>query len=202
MKKLGLILGIALISLAAISCGSSKKATKQDAPAQQPAPVVQNQPAGLPCPDCVATKTNFKYLAQTVAESEYDIQSARIFAEQNARDGLQAMIESVVTRSVDQFTQQHRDGNNVKNIAKGTIQSIGVIKGKIKNTPVTCWDAQPSKLTPGKIAVYVCVEYNAEEVYEQVVETMGADSELKIDFKQEQYKNDFYKALEEYSNNQ
>lgn len=193
MKKITLFLGIALISLAAMSCGSSKEA------AQAPAP--QNQPASLPCPDCTATKGNFKYLAQTIAESEYDIQTARIFAEQNARDGLQAMIESVVQRSVDQFTQQHRDGDNVKNIAKGTVQSVGVIKGKIKNTPVTCWDAQPSKLTPGKIAVYVCVEYNAEEVLNTVVNTMSADTELKIDFKQEQYKNDFYKALEEYSNN-
>ena len=190
MKKINLFLGIALISLVFASCGSSKEAA---------AP--QNQPASMPCPNCTATKGDFKYLAQTIAESEYDIQSARIFAEQNARDGLQAMIESVVQRSVDQFTQQHRDGTDVKNIAKGTIQSVGVIKGKLKNTPVTCWDAQPSKLTPGKIAVYVCVEFSTEEVYKTVVETMSADKELKIDFKQEQYKNDFYKALEEYGNN-
>jgi len=193
MKKINLLLGIALVSLFVVSCGSSKEA------AQQPQP--QTQPASMPCPNCTATSTSFKYLAQGVAESEYDIQSARIFAEQNARDGLQAMIESVVQRSVDQFTQEHRDGTNVKNIAKGTIQSIGVIKGKIKNTPVTCWDAKPSTLTPGKISVYVCVEYSGEEVLNTVVETMSADTELKIDFKQEQYKNDFYKALEEYSNN-
>lgn len=193
MKKVRLFLGIAMVALFAMSCGSSKETT------QAPAP--QNQPTALPCPNCTSTKTTFKYLAQTVAESEYDIQSARIFAEQNARDGIQAQIESVVQRSVDQFTQQHRDGENVKNIAKGTIQSVGVVKGKIKNTPVTCWDAQPSKLTPGKITVYVCIEYNAEDVLNTVVETMSADTELKIDFKQEQYKNDFYKALEEYSNN-
>ena len=190
MRKINLFLGIALLSLVVMSCGSSKEVA-------QP----QNQPASMPCPNCTATKGDFKYLAQTIAESEYDIQSARIFAEQNARDGLQAMIESVVQRSVDQFTQQHRDGTDVKNIAKGTIQSVGVIKGKLKNTPVTCWDAQPSKLTPGKIAVYVCVEFSTDEVYNTVVETMSADKELKIDFKQEQYKNDFYKALEEYSNN-
>ena len=193
MKKISLFLGIALISIAAMSCGSSKKAAQNE-----PAP--QTQPASMPCPNCTATATTFKYLAQAVAESEYDIQSARIFAEQNARDGLQAMIESVVTRSVDQFTQQHRDGQNVQNIAKGTIQSVGVLKGKIKNTPVTCWDAQPSKLTPGKISVYVCVEYSGEDVLNTVVNTMSADTELKIDFKQEQYKNDFYKALEEYGN--
>lgn len=188
MKKINLLLGIALISLLVVSCGSNKQ-------------VAQNQPASMPCPDCTATKTNFKYLAQGIAESEYDIQSARIFAEQNARDGIQAMIESVVQRSVDQFTQQHRDGENVKNIAKGTVQSVGVIKGKLKNTPVTCWDAQPSKLTPGKISVYVCIEYSGEDVLNTVVETMSADTELKIDFRQEQYKNDFYKALEEYDNN-
>ena len=190
MKKINLFLGIALISLVVMSCGSSKEVA-------QP----QNQPASMPCPDCTAKTGNFKYLGQAVAESEYDIQAARIFAEQSARDGLQAMIESVVQRSVDQFTQQHRDGSDVKNIAKNTIQSIGVVKGKIKNTPVTCWDASPSKLTPGKISVVACVEFSTEEVYKTVVETMSADKELKIDFKQDQYKNDFYKALEEYSNN-
>ena len=191
MKKINLFLGIALVSLLAVSCGSSKETA-------QPAP--QNQPTAMPCPNCTATSTQFKYLAQGLAESEYDIQATRTFTEENARAGLQAMIETAVQRSVDQFTQQHRDGSNVKNIAKGTIQSVNVIKAKIKNTPVTCWDAQPSKLTPGKIAVYVCVEYNAEDVYNTVVETMNADTELKIDFKQEQYKDDFYKALEEFSN--
>lgn len=191
MKKINLFLGIALISLLAVSCGSSKKTA-------QPEP--QNQPSAMPCPNCTATSTHFKYLAQGLAESEYDIQATRTFTEENARAGLQAMIETAVERSVDQFTQEHRDGTNVKNIAKGTIQSVNIIKAKIKNTPVTCWDAQPSKLTPGKIAVYVCVEYNAEDVYNTVVETMSADTELKIDFKQEQYKQDFYKALEDYSN--
>ena len=187
MKKINLFLGIAMISLIVASCGSSKEVAQQ-----------QNQPSSTPCQNCTSSKGNFKYMAQTVAESEYDIQAARIFAEQNARDGIQAQIESVVQRSVDQFTQQHRDDSNVKNIAKGTIQSVGVIKGKLKNTPVTCWDAQPSKLTPGKISVYVCIEYSGEDVYNTVVNTMSADTELKIDFKQEQYKNDFYKALEDY----
>ena len=193
MKKINLFLGIALVSLLAVSCGSSKETAQQ-----QPAP--QTQPSSMPCPNCTASATHFKYLGQGVAESEYDIQATRTFAEENARAGLQAMIETAVQRSVDQFTQQHRDGENVKNIAKGTIQSINVIKAKIKNTPVTCWDAQPSKLSPGKISVYVCVEYNAEDVYNTVVETMSADTELKIDFKQEQYKDDFYKALEEFEN--
>jgi hypothetical protein len=188
MKKINLFLGIALAALL-VSCGSSKEV------AQSP-----NQPASLPCPNCTATSTHFKYLAQGVAESEYDIQATRTFVEENARAGLQAMIETAVQRSVDQFTQQHRDGDNVKNIAKNTIQSINVIKAKIKNTPVTCWDASPSKLSPGKITVVACVEYNAEDVYNTVVETMSADTELKIDFKQEQYKTDFYKALEDFSN--
>ena len=189
MKKVNLFLGIALMSLIVISCGSSKEVVEQKP---------QNQPASMPCPDCVASTGAFKYLAQEVAESEYDIQASRTFAESNARAALQAMIEEVVQRSVDQFTERHRSDANVKNIAKGTIEAINVIKGKIKNTPVTCWDAQPSKLTPGKISIYVCVEFSTEEVYKQVVETMSADTELKIDFKQDQYKKDFYKALEDY----
>lgn len=190
MKKITLFLGIALVTLLAVSCGSSKE-TAQQAPKTQPA---------TPCPNCTSTSTQLKYLAQGVAESEYDIQATRTFVEEDARAGLQAQIETAVQRSVDQFTQQHRDGTNVKNIAKGTIQSINIIKAKIKNTPVTCWDASPSQYTAGKFTVYVCVEYSAADVYNTVVETMSADTELKIDFKQEQYKNDFYKALEEFDN--
>ena len=190
MKKINLFLGIALTALLVISCGSSKET------AQAP----QTQPASVPCPNCTATSTHFKYLAQGVADSEYDIQTVRTLTEENARAGLQAMIETAVKRSVDQFTQQHRDGENVKTIAKNTVQSLNIINAKIKGTPVTCWDARPSTMTPGKISVYVCVEYNAEDIYNTVVETMSADTELKIDFKQEQYKDDFYRALEEYSN--
>ena len=189
MKKINLFLGIALAALL-VSCGSSKET----------APAPQNQPSSMPCPNCTATTTTFRYLAQGVADSEYDVQTVRILTEENARAGLQAMIETHVQRVVSEFTEQHRDGDNVKTVAKNTIKSLSTINAHIKNTPVTCWDARPSTMTPGKISVYACVEYNAEDVYNTVVETMSADTELKIDFKEEQFKDEFYKALEEYKN--
>ncbi|MBP5642920.1 MAG: hypothetical protein J6X10_01620 [Bacteroidales bacterium] len=192
MKKISLLLGIALISLAVVSCGSSKETAQQK-------PVPQNQPKNMPCPDCVATPGGtFKYLGQTVAESEYDVQNARIFAAQSARDELQAMIESVVERAVKSFSQQHRENSESTAIEKRTIQALDVIKAKVKNTPVTCWDAAPSKLTPGKISVYVCVEMDANSVYNEVVETFAADKEIKIDFKEHQFKEEFDKAMEDY----
>ena len=189
MKKINLFLGIALMSLFVMSCGSSKEVA-------QPQP---KQPASVPCPDCIATNGGtFKYLGQSVADNEYDIQDARIFAEQAARDGLQAMVESVVERSVDNFSQKHRSDADVQTIQKSTIKAIDIIKGKIKSTPVTCWDAAPSQLTPGKISVYACVELASQSIYDEVVKAMSADKELRIDFADHQYKEEFNKALEEY----
>jgi len=191
MKKVNLFLGIAFLAFVAMSCGSSKE-TAQPQPARQP--------MNLPCPDCVATAgSTFKYLGQTVAESEYDVQEARIFAAQSARDELQAMIETCVERAVKSFTQQHRENADANTISKRTIQALDIIKAKVKGTPVTCWDASPSTLTPGKISVYVCVEMDANMVYQEVVKTFTQDDELKIDFREHQFKEEFDKAMEDYS---
>ena len=189
MKKFNLFLGIALLALFAMSCGSNKEV------------VAPTQPASTPCPDCVSKAGGvFKYLGQTVAESEYDVQDARIFAAQSARDELQAMIETCVERAVKNFTQQHRENADATTISKRTIQALDVIKAKIKNTPVTCWDAAPSKLTPGKVSVYVCVEMDAESIYKEVVDTFTADQEIKIDFREHQFREEFDRAMGDFDN--
>ena len=194
MKKVSLLLGIAMIALLAVSCGSSKETAPQQ-------PVAQNQPKNLPCPDCVATPGGtFKYLGQTLANSEYDVQNARIYAAQAARDELQAMIETAVERAIKTFSQEHRENVETTAIEKRTMQALDLIKAKVKSTPVTCWDASPSTLTPGKISVYVCVEMDANSVYNDVVETFSADKELKIDFREHQFKEEFDKAMEDFDN--
>lgn len=189
MKRIKLFLGVALLALVAMSCGSNKEVA------------VKNQPASTPCPDCVAKAGGtFKYLGQTVAESEYDVQDARIFAAQAARNELQAMIETCVERAVKNFSQQHRENADVNTINKRTIQALDAIKAKVKNTPVTCWDASPSKLTPGKISVYCCVEMDSKSVYDEVVNTLSADKEIKIDFREHQFKEEFDRAMGDYDN--
>ena len=190
MKKVTLFLGIAFLAFVAMSCGSSKETVQQ-----QPA----RQPMNLPCPDCVATAGGtFKYLGQSVADSEYDVQDARILAAQAARDELQAMIETCVERAVKSFSQKHQENNESTRIAKTTIQALDIIKAKVKGTPVTCWDASPSTLTPGKISVYTCVELDANMVYQEVVNTFTKDTEIKIDFREHQFKEEFDKAMEDY----
>lgn len=192
MKKVTLFLGIAFLAFVAMSCGSSKNTVEP-----QPA----RQPMNLPCPDCVATAGGtFKYLGQSVADSEYDVQDARILAAQAARDELQAMIETCVERAVKSFSQKHQENNESTRIAKTTIQALDIIKAKVKGTPVTCWDAAPSTLTPGKISVYTCVELDANMVYNEVVNTFTKDQEIKIDFREHQFKEEFDKAMEDYGN--
>lgn len=190
MKRISLFLSVALLSIIAMSCGSSK-AVVNNTPA--------SQPVALPCPECTEGDF-FAYLGQSVAESDYDLQDARIFAAQAARDEIQAMVESVVTRSVDNFSQKHRSGTEVQSIAKQTIQSINVIKGKLKGSPVKCWGTTPSTSKEGAQNVWVCVQLPVKTVYDAVVSSMAADETIKIDFAQEQYKDDFYRALEEYKN--
>ncbi|MGN0032238.1 MAG: hypothetical protein ACI358_00400 [Candidatus Limimorpha sp.] len=191
MKRIILFVSVAFVSIIAMSCGSSKTVVNN-------APVTQ--PVSLPCPECTDNEM-FSYLGQAVAESDYDLQDARIFAAQAARDEIQAMVESVVTRSVDNFSQKHRSGTEVQSIAKQTIQSINVIKGKIKGTPIKCWGTTPSNSKQGAQNVWVCVQLSAQTVYDEVVSAMSSDETIKIDFAQEQFKDDFYRALEEYKNN-
>ena len=192
MKKVNLFLGIAFLAFVAMSCGSSKETA-------QPQPV--RQPMNMPCPDCVATAGGtFKYLGQSVADSEYDLQDARIFAAQAARDELQAMIETCVERAVKSFSQKHQENNESTRIAKNTIMAMDIIKAKVKGTPVTCWDKEASTANPGRFIVYTCVELDANMVYQEVVNTFSKDTELKIDFREHQFKEEFDKAMEDYSN--
>lgn len=189
MKKINLLLGIALISLLVVSCGSSKEV------AQTP----QNQPANIPCPECISQSGGvFKYLANDVAKTDMDIQFSRDAAASQARVNLAGMVETFVESVTDNFGKRYREEVDTKTIQSLTQQSKTAVQRAVQNAPITCWGMTP---TDGGKMVWVCVELAPESIYQAMETTFSQDKELRIDFEKEQFKADFNQTLEDFRKN-
>ena len=175
MKKISLLLGVALMTLVMASCGSQKQVA-----------------SNMPCPDCKSTTEVFRYLGQHVASSDRQMQQARSMAANAARAELAAQVSATVKRVVDNYTSEYIAGNEsdfnqrVQDIARTVVNQLLV------GTPVVCEGTMPGS-TPGNIICFACVELTGKSVLEGISSKIGNDEKLRTDFEYEKFK----KVLEE-----
>ncbi|MBR5215207.1 MAG: hypothetical protein IKV80_03165 [Bacteroidales bacterium] len=175
MKKISLLLGVALMTLVMASCGSQKQVA-----------------SNMPCPDCKSTTEVFRYLGQHVASSDRQMQQARSMAANAARAELAAQVSATVKRVVDNYTSEYIAGNEsdfnqrVQDIARTVVNQLLV------GTPVVCEGTMPGS-TPGNTICFACVELTGKSVLEGISSKIGNDEKLRTDFEYEKFK----KVLEE-----
>ena len=175
MKKITLLLGVALMALVMASCGSQKQVA-----------------SNMPCPDCKSTTEVFRYLGQHVASSDRQMQQARSMAANAARAELAAQVSATVKRVVDNYTSEYIAGNEsdfnqrVQDIARTVVNQLLV------GTPVVCEGTMPGS-TPGNTICFACVELTGKSVLEGISSKIGNDEKLRTDFEYEKFK----KVLEE-----
>lgn len=177
MKKITLILGIALMALVMASCGSKKSITTTK---------------NLPCPNCLATTEVFRYLGQHIASSDRQMQQARSMAANTARAELGAQVSATIKRVVDNYTSEYISGadsdfnQRVQDIARTVVNQLLV------GTPVTCEGTMPGS-TPGNTICFACVELTGKSVLDGIATKITDDQKLRTDFEYEKFK----KVLEE-----
>jgi hypothetical protein len=184
MKKISLLLGAALMVLVMASCGTQKQTASND-----------------PCKDCVANSEVYRYLAQDLASSERQIQTARTNAANTARRQLAAMVETSVKNVIETYDSQYVTGATAED--RGRTQNISrtVVNQLVKGTPIVCEKQIPSTTTPGAVMCYVCVELSTKTVVEAVANAITQDEKLRTDYEYEKFKDVFYTEIENYNNN-
>lgn len=175
MKKITLILGVALLVLAMASCGSEKG-------------VMSN----YPCKDCKSTAEVFRYLGQHIASSDRQMQQARSMAANVARAELAAQVSATVKRVVDNYTSEYINGENsdfnqrVQDIARTVVNQLLV------GTPVICEGTMPGS-QQGNTICFACVELTGKSVLDGISNKISGEEKLRTDFEYEKFK----KVLEE-----
>lgn len=177
MKKISLFLGTAIIALAMVSCGSSKKSANK-----------------MPCPDCMSTTEVFRYVGQHVASSDRQMQQARSQAANAARAELAVQAEATMQRVIDNYTSEYveSDGNEFKQRLQDLSRTV--VNQLLKGTPVTCEGTQPGSQKGTKI-VYVCVELTGKSVLDGINNKVSNDAKLRTDYEYEKFKKVFEEEM-------
>ena len=175
MKKITLLLGVALMTLVMASCGSQKKVA-----------------SNLPCPDCQPTTEVFRYLGQHVATGDRQIQQARSMAANAARAELATQVTATVKRVVDNYTSEYISGE--KSDFNQRVQDLArtVVNQLLVGTPIVCEGTMPGS-TAGNTICFACVELTGKSVLDGIANKIGNDEKLRTDFEYEKFK----KVLEE-----
>lgn len=177
MKKITLLLGVALMALVMASCGSKKNMTTTK---------------NLPCPDCISTKDTFRYLGQHVASSDRQVQQARSIAATTARAELATQVTATIKRVVDNYTSEYISGadsdfnQRVQDLARTVVEQLLV------GTPIICEGTMPGS-TAGNTICFACVELTGKTVLDGIANKISDDQKLRTDFEYEKFK----KVLEE-----
>lgn len=175
MKKISLLLGVALMTLVMASCGSQKQVA-----------------SNMPCPDCKSTTDVFRYLGQHVATGDRQMQQARSMAANAARTQLAAQVSATVKSVVDNYTSEYISGENSEFNQRVQDISRTVVNQLLVGTPVICEGTMPGS-TPGNIICFACVELTGKSVLDGIASKIGNDAKLRTDFEYEKFK----KVLEE-----
>lgn len=175
MKKITLLLGVALMTLVMASCGSQKQVA-----------------SNLPCPECQPTTEVFRYLGQHVATGDRQIQQARSMAANAARAELATQVTATVKRVVDNYTSEYISGadsdfnQRVQDLARTVVNQLLV------GTQIICEGTMPGS-TAGNTICFACVELTGKSVLDGIANKIGNDEKLRTDFEYEKFK----KVLEE-----
>ena len=175
MKKITLLLGVALMALVMASCGSQKQVA-----------------SNMPCPDCKSTTDVFRYLGQHVATGDRQMQQARSMAANAARAELATQVSATVKRVVDNYTSEYITGENSEFNQRVQDISRTVVNQLLVGTPITCEGTMPGS-QPGNTICFACVELTGQSVMDAISSKISNDEKLRTDFEYEKFK----KVLEE-----
>lgn len=170
MKKITLLLGVALMTLVMASCGSQKQVA-----------------SNLPCPECQPTTEVFRYLGQHVATGDRQIQQARSMAANAARAELATQVTATVKRVVDNYTSEYISGadsdfnQRVQDLARTVVNQLLV------GTRIVCEGTMPGS-TAGNTICFACVELTGKSVLDGIANKIGNDEKLRTDFEYEKFK--------------
>jgi len=180
------------VSVAAMSCGSSKKAKT---PAQKEAVSRGVKLEAEACEKLSMEKTaDWRASGNGVSPKE---SFAKNIAELNAKARLARQLEEQINSLVRAFNQQHEAGGVQDFSAKATGIDEGYADQLLTNVKTICSNTYVK--ADGSYNVYVCVEMG-EQNLSAIHKKLSADKKLSIDFAEQQFKKEMEKAKEDYRN--
>lgn len=173
---------VLIISMFLINCKSSKEISKVEKSEEVEVPFTSKQ---------YQTNKDF-FRAKQVGESK-DLATAKKIAEQNAKAELAGNIQSVIKSVTDQYTNQRTVGDKVEYENKFEELSRQVVYQDLKEISII--GEKVYKKKDGKYQYWIAIEGSKEMVYNNMIDRIGKDSKLQLDFDKYQFQKIFNEEM-------
>lgn len=211
MKKS--ILFAAFAAMIVCSCGTAKKVNQAPTYSPQPTQVVPGNQAAqdqlnkkeIALNECqLAEMSEENFMRAATAMKSYDLNEAKVMAEEEARTLLATRIQTAVENATKSYNKNVSNNNSLsegrirerinKQFCDETVGGLHIVANKIYALP------------NGAIEYTVCYEMkkNKEDVIKNVLEEISRDKELELRFDQKKFEEemaDEMKAYKEKRNN-
>lgn len=181
MKTFIFYASLVALGLLTVNCGSSKKAAQETE-------IVQ------PCTGEGYTSGNGYIRAQGTA-LDHDMGQAKKRAIASARAEIATQLGALVKRVTDDYSKSTAQNENSVTNQRFEDRALTVVKQKLGSTSVIC--DKMMRTNDGKYRSYVCVELDGKAMADAISKEISNDTELRIDFQYEKFKELFEKEMKE-----
>lgn len=182
MKTVIFYVSLIALGMLTVNCGS-KKAVSDDIEIMQP------------CTGEGYTSGNGYIRAQATA-LDHDMGQAKKRALASARAEIATQLGALVKRVTDDYSKSVAQNENSVTNQRFEDRALTVVKQKLGSTSVIC-DKMIRSAKDGKYRSYVCVELDGKAMAEAISKEINNDTELRIDFQYEKFKELFEKEMNE-----
>jgi hypothetical protein len=187
-KQLFTALAVIGITIALVSCGSSKK-TKT--PPNEVDVVMY-----CTGPDY---QSNAKALRYSAIGTSMDQMTSKKKAENDARAGLAAQLNTKVKSVIDRYRKSsgHQNNEDLTDRYEGLTREV--INQNLAGTRSIC--EKMTKTTDGNYKTYICMELSGDEILNSLNNKMSKDEQLKADYDYEKFKKTFEEEMSKVEGN-
>jgi len=187
LAKFFLFVGAIALSAALISCGGSKKTTKDEGLGKE---------INTPCNDNEFHSDQKTFRGTGIGISQ-DLSTAKSKANLDANSNLAASINRTLKTVTDRYTNERQIGENSEFEQKFESLTRDVVKQELNNVSTVCSKTFQKE---GKYNVYVAVEVAKDELLNNIKDKISKDQKLQLDYDKMKFENIFNEEMDKLAN--
>ena len=188
MRKIRTIIGVAVLALGLVACGSSKKLQSVESASTEVAVPLSGK----------EYRSDKDYFRASQSGKSPDLATAKKIALQNAKTELAGNIQTTVKAVTDNYTNQRTVGDKQAFENKFEENARTVINQALNDVKII--GEKTFKEADGKITYYIALEMSKEPVANSIADRISKDEGLQLDFDKHQFMKIFNEEMQKFEN--
>lgn len=184
MKRIGVILSVALFSVLSISCASSKKSVNKMS-------IGTEIEVPLSGKDYQSNSEYWRYTTEGVSP---EMSVAKEIAIQAAREQLAATVQSNVKMVIDRYAKNFNIGDNADLSQMYERQAVTAVQQTLLGSEII--GEKMFRLDNGVYKCFVCMQLSKKNVKERIISNIEEEEKLRTEFNREKFRDIFDKEMD------